>query len=109
MGMKVKKIQKKSNINHKLRSIFSKFLEKKMSVILSNSNFVTSSNNVSKFKHLNLIKYRYNFNDFLKNSSLLIIKNTENWVLHKIPNIVVTTSNKILFLKNFFLSLNYFL
>ena len=140
--MKVKKIQKKSNINHKLRSIFSKFwsfekkqntlkikvtiqnikfiiknlivilfkfLEKKMSVILSNSNFVTSSNNVSKFKHLNLIKYRYNFNDFLKNSSLLIIKNTENWVLHKIPNIVVTTSNKILFFKNFFLSFNYFL
>merc|ERR1712183_774089 len=133
--MKVKKIQKKTNINQKLQSIFSKFwgfekkqnklqvkvtiqnikfiiknlivilfkfLEKKMSVILSNSNFVNSSNNISKFKHLNLVKYRYGFNEFLKNSSLLIINNTKNWVLHQIPNIVVTTSNKMLFFKKFF-------
>jgi len=141
--MKVKKIQKKTNINQKLQSIFSKFwgfekkqnklqvkvtiqtikfiiknliiilfkfLEKKMSVILSNSNFVISPNNMSKFKHLNLIKYRDHFNEFLKNSSLLIISNTyKTWVLHQIPNIVITTGNKMLFFKNFFLSFNYFL
>lgn len=86
--------------------ILFKFLEKRTSVILNNSSYnINNSNNINNLKYLN---YQYRFNEFLKGSSLLISSNrSKNWVLNQIPNIFITTNNKVLFLNCFFLSFNY--
>jgi len=85
--------------------ILFKFLEKKTSIILDDSNYIINPNNKNNLKYLN---YQYCFNEFLKNSSLLIASNGyKNRVLNQIPNIFITTNNKLLFLNCFFFSFNY--